>query len=87
MKQFGPPYDRMRRLVVCDTRAQQQHFEREYPDDYVVVAGEALYGLRVSEIIDLRNPDIAPMGSEGERYREWWDHAQCRVFPVIPRED
>ncbi len=70
------------RLIVCDTRDQRDHLARyEFPDDYVVVAGTALYGIRVSEIIDRRNPDVAPKGTEGERYREYWDEIQCRLGP------
>ncbi len=80
------PSDRyeIRRLIVCDTRDQRDFLARyEWPNDHVVVWGDALHALRVSEIIDRRNPDVSPKGAEGERYRQWWDQAQCRIGPAL----
>ena len=69
------------RLIVVDTRWHQAALKRMNRDDYVVVGGDVLYGLRVTEIIDLRDPDRSQSGAEGEREQAWWDMAQCRVKP------
>lgn len=54
---------------------------RQDRDDFVVVAGDALYGLRVTEIIDLTADADTPQ-FRGEREKKWWEHAQCRVKPT-----
>ncbi len=71
-----------RRLIVCSSRDHRDFVARyRYPEDHVCVSGAALYGIRVTEIIDLRDPDRSQSESEREREQEWWDHAQCRIRP------
>ena len=74
------------RLIVCSTRYQQDSVRRKNPLDTVVIVGDVLYGLRVTEILDLTNPKTQSE-AEHDRDQEWWEHAQCRIYPVASRED
>ncbi len=70
------------RLIVASTRMQQRRLERENPDDKVVVVGEALYAISVTEIVD--ETFLYPKG-HGQYDQEWWDLAQCRLEPQAAR--
>lgn len=65
------------RLIVTRYRDHQRRLQRQYPDDRVVVIGEALYGHRFSEIVDETDPD----GAWTEWERRWWAHARTRIAP------
>ncbi len=65
------------RLIVASTRMQQRRLERENPDDKVVVVGEMLLAIRVTEIVD--ETFHHPTGSRREYEDEWWALAQCRL--------
>ena len=67
------------RLIVCSTRAQVHNLKAEYPDDKLVVVGEALHALRVTGIVD--RTFHHPTGSRREFEDKWWEHAQCRLEP------
>jgi hypothetical protein len=61
------------KLIVCDTRDHALGLQLEHPDDKVVLVGDRLGGIKVTEIIDKTR---FPNTERGER---WWIHAECRV--------
>ena len=70
------------RLVVCSTRDQQSITARKYPDDKVVCVGDALHGIRVTEIVVESFIPKTPHKWEQGRFESlWWEHARCRVEP------
>ncbi len=70
------------RLIVCSSRVHQRNMKLRYPDDFVITPSDSAYGVRVTEILDLRDPDISRTGAEQEREDEWWETIQCRVSPA-----
>ena len=70
------------RLIVASTRMQQRRLERENPDDKVVVVGDALHAIQVTEIVD--ETFLYPEG-HWKHNEEWWKLAQCRVLPQKDR--
>lgn len=67
------------RLIVASTRVQQQNLQRQHPDDLVKCVGDALYGYRVSEIVDETIPEHE-LTRFNPRVEQWWERARCRVI-------
>ena len=64
------------RLIVAASRDHQRNLARKHPEDKVVCVGDALYGYRVSEIVD-ETDQLWKLAGEND----WWIHAECRVTP------
>ena len=67
------------RLVVCSTYDQHHNLCHEFPDDKVVVVGDALYGHCFTEIIDRTFGERTP--AEVDRNKAWWEQARHRIEP------
>ena len=70
------------RLIVASTRMQQRRLEKENPDDKVVVVGDMLLAISVTEIVD--ETFLYPKG-HWEYDQAWWDLARCRLEPQAAR--
>ncbi len=69
------------RLIVASRRSQAMALRKKYPNDKVVLVGDALYGYRVTEIINMTSFQFGLSATQKERVKQWWDYAQCRVLP------
>lgn len=67
------------RLIVASTRDQARNLQRQYPEDKVAVVGDALYGIKVTEIVDETDPSL--YRNKLEWLARWWDYAATRVVP------
>lgn len=67
------------RLIVAESRVAQRGLALLYPEDKVVCVGDALHGIRVTEIVVKTFIPKTPHKREQEA--QWWEHARCRVEP------